>query len=194
MKTALPIMSAIILSGCGVFGGQTVEIAPYDVLYKQDQYELRHYESLVLITTLMDSKHSEKSAFSNLFDYISGNNKSNKKIAMTAPVFMDKNNDNPDNNTMSFVLPTDFSIETTPIPIDDTVKIEEIKDYTVATIQFNGRLQKDNISKHDDMLREWIKKQKYIIAGEAQTAGYNAPFTIPTFRRNEILIPVQKPE
>jgi hypothetical protein len=64
----------------------------------------------------------------------------------------------------------------------------------VATIQFNGRLQKDNISKHDDMLREWIKKQKYIIAGEAQTAGYNAPFTIPTFRRNEILIPVQKPE
>ena len=141
----------------------------------------------------MQSQDGSKGAFSNLFDYISGNNKNQQKISMTAPVFMDSHS-NDGQKMMSFVLPADFSFEDAPIPRNAAVELEEIKDYTVAAITFNGRLSEENISENKALLNDWIKDQNYTITGDAKTAGYNAPWTIPTFRRNEILIPIEKPE
>jgi hypothetical protein len=192
MKSILPVFGALLLSGCGVFGAQTVEVAPYETLTKQDQFELRHYDSLVLVTTPMKSQDGSDGAFSSLFGYISGENEQDQKIAMTAPVFMDKGTS--DQNMMSFVLPRDFSFENAPIPKNAAVELEEIEDYTVAVITFNGRLSEGNIDENKAMLNDWVTQQNYTVTGDAKTAGYNAPWTIPTFRRNEILIPVEKPE
>lgn len=177
------------LSGCSVFGYSGVETAPYEILKESAPFELRHYESILLVSTSTESTDESSDAFRKLFNYISGNNNSEQKISMTAPVFMDKSKCKLE--TMSFVLPKDFTLEDAPKPKDPTVKLEEIKDYTVATVTFSGTLSDGNIKKNKKMLKQWIAEQKYKTAGNSRTAGYNPPFTIPALRRNEILIPVK---
>lgn len=192
LKSLFIIALTIILSGCSVFGHESVEIAPYTVLKKQDNFELRHYEQMILVTTSMDGLDDKKSPFYKLFGYISGDNDAAKEIPMTAPVFMD--NKDTKMETMSFVLPKDYALDDSPVPIDSTVKLEEIKDYTVATITFKGRLTKENIKGNRQNLESWIKQKAYEVTGAPKVAGYNPPFTIPAFRRNEVLISVKKPE
>lgn len=175
-----------------MFGKSDVEIAPYTVLEKEANLELRHYERLVLVTTAMpDGMDSQNSPFYKLFDYISGKNEGTKEIPMTAPVFMDQADSTTE--SMSFVLPENFTIETAPPPQDPAVKLEEIKDYTVAAITFSGLLKQKNIDKHKAILEEWITRKGFKKTGAVKAAGYNPPFTIPALRRNEVLIPVKKP-
>ena len=204
-------LGLILLSGCSMFGKSSVEIAPYKVITSNSEQhiEIRHYDSLVLVSTPMGSDLDEgrNAAFAKLFDYISGNNTDSSKIAMTAPVLMNGKDETgvkiamtapvfmDDKTTkksrMSFVLPASFSIQTAPIPNDDTVKLEELKDYKVAVITFNGRLNEDNIQKHKTILEQWITTEGIEITGPYKAAGYNPPLTIPELRRNEVLIPVK---
>ncbi len=120
-----------------------------------------------------------------------GRQSSGQEIDMTAPVFMD---DESGIATMSFVLPEKYTIETAPRPTNLDVKLEEITDYTVAAIIFSGRLKQDNIDKNKRILGNWINDNGYRMTGLPKSAGYNAPWTLPMLRRNEVLIPVQKTE
>lgn len=180
-----------VTTGCSMFGESGVEIAPYTVLKSAPPFEVRHYERMVLVTTPMSGLEAQNSPFSRLFDYISGQNSKTQEIPMTAPVFMDQGQ--AQSETMSFVMPASFTMDDTPQPQDPNVKLEELQDYTVATVTFNGRLQQDNIQKHQKMLEDWIGSQKLETLGPAKAAGYNPPFTIPALRRNEVLIPIKKP-
>jgi hypothetical protein len=179
------------MTGCSVFGNSGVEIAPYTVLQKEEPYELRHYERLVLVTTPYEDIEEQRNPFMRLFDYISGANDGTQEIAMTAPVFMDRQGNT--SETMSFVLPESFSLESAPEPENSAVKLEELKNYTVATVTFNGLLGTENIEEHNELLNQWIAKMDLETIGPAKVAGYNPPYTIPWMRRNEVLIPVKMP-
>ena len=175
-----------------MFGQSGVNIAPYTVLKKEDDLELRHYERMVLVSTPMPrGMEDQKTPFTKLFDYISGKNRNAREIQMTAPVFL--NQADQKTEAMSFVLPARFTIEEAPQPQDTAVALETITDYTVAAITFSGLLNQDNINHHQAILEQWIKRNDYLKMGQAKAAGYNPPFTIPALRRNEVLIPVQKP-
>jgi len=213
MKNLCVCVAAIILVGCSVFGKSSVEIALYRVLKSdsQQKIELRHYERLVLVSAPMvgGMDSGKNGAFYKLFSYISGKNTERSKIAMTAPVFLDGTNENTgvkipmtvpvfmedaiEQPTMSFVLPTSYTLDTAPIPQDSDVKLYEVIDYVVAVITFNGVLERENIDKHKAHLETWIESEGYKIAGVYKAAGYNPPFTIPALRRNEVLIPVEAP-
>ena len=202
------------MSGCSVFGKESVEIAPYSVLEKEGAFEIRTYERMILVSTTMKPgiDTQKDGSFGRLFDFITGANVAQQDIAMTAPVFMDNKPaaskdlkgqeipmtapvfmENGAEPVMSFVMPADFTMDTTPIPTDDSVKVSEISDYTVATVQFSGWLNEENTAVHEALLREWLAgKPGYQIIGTALTAGYNPPWTLPMYRRNEVLIPVEK--
>ena len=187
----LAFVGTIALTGCSVFGNSGVEIAPYTVLQKEEPYELRHYDRLVLVTTPYEKIDEQRNPFMRLFGYISGANDSTQEIAMTAPVFMDRRGNT--SETMSFVLPESFSLESAPEPENPAVKLEELKNYTVATVTFNGLLGTENIEEHNELLNQWIAKMELETVGPAKVAGYNPPYTIPWMRRNEVLIPVKMP-
>lgn len=208
MKALLLSLVILGVSGCAVFGDSKVEIAPYQVIEsaEQAQIEIRNYPQMVLVSTSM-AGDSRNGAFRRLFGYITGDNVDASKIAMTAPVFMDDaqegveipmtapvfmGGEGSDSAMMSFVMPADFTLESTPVPTNPDVKVSEIKDYTVAAIIFNGRLSDGNTEKHRNILERWIVEQGYVVTGDVKTAGYNAPFTLPAMRRNEVLIPVAK--
>ena len=187
----LPIIASLFLSSCSLFGKSGVEEAPYTLITKEGSFELRHYESLVLASTSLENgSQDEKGPFRKLFGYISGDNAKEQDISMTAPVFMDKQGG--ETTSMSFVLPKDFTQNKAPAPTDKSVNIENIKDYTVATVTFNGNLKQKNIDTHKQKLNQWISEKGYKVLGEARVAGYKPPFTLPPFKRNEVLIPVKE--
>lgn len=209
----LSIMSAILLTGCSVFGKSDVETAPYTLLKADEtlKIEIRNYGSMVLVSTDM-SGDGRNSAFRKLFRYISGDNQVAREISMTAPVFMNgqatamQGNDeqgteiamtapvlmnNQDGKAMmSFVMPKDFTLQNTPKPNDPSVQVSEVKNYKVATIQFSGTLSKSNVAEHSKILKDWLKAQGYVATSAPIEAGYNGPMTLPMLRRNELLIEI----
>jgi len=185
------ILSMFTLSACSVFGGTSVNIAPYEVIETEGVIEIRHYERLVLVSTDMpNGMDSAYGPFYKLFGYISGNNDKTEKIAMTAPVFMEQVGQ--PSEAMSFVLPADISLATAPSPSDSAVKLTELSDYRVAVIRFSGFLNEDSIATQQALLKNWIADKRLTIVGAAKAAGYNPPFTLPFLRRNEIVIPIKK--
>lgn len=192
-------------------GDNGVETAPYTVIKSGDgeqQIEVRQYEPMILVSTPMSSE-SGNSAFRQLFKYIAGANEGATEIAMTAPVLMDKEGDNSQEGTeiamtapvfmdenastpvMSFVMPKSFTLATTPKPTNPELTVSELTDYKVAVIQFSWTLSDSNVLKHTKLLEAWMAENGYVATGNAVKAGYNGPLTLPMYRRNEVLIPVQ---
>ncbi len=60
------------------------ETQNYDIIKIIDKAEIRYYPAVMRI------KSSRENGFANLFGYISGKNEKNKKIAMTTPVYLKK--------------------------------------------------------------------------------------------------------
>lgn len=213
MKKLLPVLLLILLSGCSVVGKSDIENAPYTVVKanKDNDIELREYQQMVLVSTSMSASKDDK-AFKRLFNYISGANKASSEIAMTAPVFTNDQQGKRENaqdgqkismtapvfmnsangkSVMSFVMPQDFTRESTPEPTNPDVWVDEVTNLKVAAIKFSGTLNEDNKQQYTKVLKNWIEKQNLRIQGQAMTAAYNSPFTLPMFRRNEILIEVK---
>lgn len=186
MRLLAGLVLLMSVTGCSVFGYTGVEEAPYQSLKLDNDFEVRQYQKMILITAEMQDE--EKSPFMQLFDYISGDNEQSQEIAMTAPVFMDKTGEKP---FMSFVMPADFDMENTPIPLNSALDIEEISNLIVATIQFSGTLNPEKIAEQKTKLEAWMAAENLSPIGEAIVAGYHPPFTIPALRKNEVLIPVK---
>ena len=205
MKVLIVVLVALFISGCSVFGDNGVESAPYTVIHSDDanQIDVRNYESMILVSA--SSKDGDNSAFRKLFKYIAGENKGTQEIAMTAPVFIDGNDqgreiamtapvfmsDSVDEPSMSFVMPSDFTLATTPEPLDASVTISEVKNYKVAAIKFSGTLRRGNVEEHTLILRNWLDSNGYEQIGAPVKAGYNGPLTIPFLRHNEVLIEIK---
>ncbi|MEH6451545.1 MAG: heme-binding protein, partial [Psychromonas sp.] len=83
-KSALTFLVMILVAGETMAG----EEAEYSVVLEDDKFELRQYEPHIVAETLVDGDFEDagSSAFKALFGYISGDNKSQQDISMTAPV------------------------------------------------------------------------------------------------------------
>ena len=66
-----------------------------------------------------------------LFQYISGKNEKNQKIAMTTPVHMTNENNK---STMEFVLPSKYSLENIAAPNDKNIEVYNSKPGYYAAI------------------------------------------------------------
>jgi len=212
MKLLFTLLIPLILAGCSVFGDSGVKNAPYTLL-KSDQeqkIEVRNYESMVLVSSDMSSD-GMNSAFRNLFSYITGENEGSAEIAMTAPVLMNESNaaskgtnkgteiamtapvfmkERSEQQVMSFVMPADFTLKSTPKPTNPNVWVTEVKEYKVVVIKFSGLLSDSNVEIQTEILNSWIEKNGYTAISEPVNAAYNGPFTIPWLRHNEVLIEV----
>ncbi|TDP29447.1 SOUL heme-binding protein [Idiomarina aquatica] len=208
MKRFFALFAPLALAGCSVFGQSDVETAPYELVeaVADKNIEVRNYPSLILVSTPMNA--GENSAFRRLFNYISGANKGSEEIAMTAPVFMNEGAEREkdgekiamtapvfmgqgEQNMMSFVMPSHFTVQTTPQPSNPDVRISEVTDYKVAVITFSGTLSESNVRENTQKLNAWLASSNYTATGPAIEAAYNGPMTLPVFRRNEIMVPVK---
>lgn len=150
------------------------------MVQKKNKLEIRKYPELVIASTSGDI---ENSAFSLLFNYINGNNKSKRKISMTAPVISKR-------NYMAFILPSKYTKETAPIPLNSNVNIDIIPKRTIAVLHFSGKTNEKSLEKQTLILKEQLKKPEWQTVGDVFLMRYNSPFTPGFLRRNELGIEI----
>ena len=213
-RLPLVICALLLQSGCSLFGIRSTEEAPYSVLEEQGQYQIRQYESLLVATTIVDSDFDEagKQAFRRLFNYISGDNKAAREIAMTAPVLATENvatgnavtdgekiamtapviREKQDRGwRLSFVLPAGYTLENSPLPNDDRVSLQQIPARKVASLQYSGSWQQERFDANSELLLQWIREQQLQPDSLPRVAGYDPPWTLPFLRRNEVLVDIK---
>jgi len=178
------IISIAVLGLVIISSAMAVEEVEYEIIKKNEVYEIREYSDRLAIETLSTNQNS---GFRKLFNYISGKNQKNEEIKMTTPVTQVKKNGN---MTMQFYLPSKFDKENAPIPSSPDVKVLNIKGGYYAVIKYSGRASDSNFIKHKDILEEELKKNNILILSPPIKATYNSPFTLPMLRRNEAMFEI----
>jgi hypothetical protein len=165
-----------------------VDSEQYEIERNERDIEIRRYPKMILATVY---GLSDNGAFAILFDYIAGNNKSKRKISMTAPVISSEKiaMTTPvisGGRSFSFVMPSNYDMDTIPDPGDARVKIEEVPERRVVVIRFRGYAEAKAIRRKTTELMESSETLGLKTEGEPFLMRYNPPFTPGFLRRNEI--------
>jgi effector-binding domain-containing protein len=204
MKKLALFLNSLFLAGCSMVGIRNTEQAAYEVIFRQDEVEIRNYKELIIAETEIDGDYNNSGSigFNRLAGYIFGRNIQkqqipmtspvyreavSEKIAMTAPVIQQKTNQK---WSMAFVMPAEYSLETLPEPLDPMVVIKQIPSKKVAVLVYSGSLNAERITDKSQQLLSWLKANQYTPLSIARSAAYDPPWTIPTLRRNEIHIDI----
>ena len=141
MKTLTLLSVTVLITSCSVFGVGKIEEPNYDVVLEEDNFQVRKYPEILVAQTTTTGVYKETSSkgFKRLAGYIFGDNVDKEKIAMTAPVLQENKSEKiamtapvyqqqeASNWTMTFVLPSEYTLETAPTPIDDKVIINNYR-------------------------------------------------------------------
>ena len=179
----------------------------FKTILKDDKFEIREYAPKIIaqVEVFGDFDDASSKGFKILADYIFGNNISkdgNSRIEMTAPVEMEplsqkmnmakpvltEGNDN--TWIVSFIMPNEFTLETLPEPNDKNIKISSLPKEKYAVIVFSGLVRESSYQEKENLLTQFLKIKKLKPSGEIKIARYNPPWTLPFFRRNELMIKV----
>lgn len=189
MKRSIRIIVAAVVIIIGAMDAMAIEEAPYKVLKKDSKFEIRDYAPHILAETVVEGNLEEagNKAFNRLFRYISGDNRSRNKVAMTAPVGQQRVQES---WAVSFMMPTSYTLETLPEPEDPKVTLRQVPARRMAAVRYSGFWSEKNYLRYKMELESWIQERGLTILGDPVWARYNPPFTPWFLRRNEILIPV----
>lgn len=177
----------LILALGGAFMGEelmAIEEPTYELVRSDGDFAVRDYGSMVVAEAQVDASFEDagSEAFRPLFNYISDND-----IAMTAPVTQQATGDT---WAVRFVMPEDYTQESLPEPTSSAVIMKTMPPRRVAVIRYSGTWSSTNYRDHLTELTSWIESEGYEVAGDAEWARYNAPFSLWFMRRNEIHLPI----
>ena len=192
----------------GVLAGpvmSNVEKPDYKVIQSEQNIEIRQYEPMIIAEVEVDGKREDaiRDGFRLLADYIFGNNtvqqvismtapvqqKENQKIAMTAPVQQQSMGKS---WRMSFVMPSKYSMDSLPVPNNNRVRLKEILTKKFVVIEFSGSNSNENVIGHENQLMNFIEANQINIIDSPKYAFYNAPWTLPFLRRNEVMTEINQ--
>jgi effector-binding domain-containing protein len=183
-----------------------IEEARYHVLDSVGEFELRQYDPHIVAQTVVEGNFDEvgNEGFRRLADYINGKNKKKRSISMTAPVSQKASSEKiamtaPVNQQeaggkwrITFVMPSEYTMETLPEPLDERVKLERVPDHLMAALRYSGTWNRRRYEEKKGRLQSWIQKHGLKSIGEPIFARYNPPFMPWFMRRNEVLIQVER--
>jgi hypothetical protein len=158
--------------------------------------------------------------FRNVADYIFGNNTTRSAVAMTAPALQEPagsetiamtapvlqepaasediamtapvlNEQEGGAYTVSFIMPSSYTMETLPQPNNDKVKLRAVPKTRFAVLNFGGYATERRSARKTAWLQERLTADGLLPAGPPIVAQYDPPWTPPYMRRNEIQIPLK---
>ena len=189
MKRTTRIILATAVLIIGAMKAMAIKEPAYKVVEKEYQFELRDYEPCVLAEIVVEGTLEEagNKAFRPLFRYISGDNRTQEKMAMTAPVGQQPAQEK---WAVSFMMPAGYTLDKLPAPENSAVTLRQVPARRVAAIRYSGFWSEKSYLRSKSELESWIRVKNFTVAGDPVWARYNPPFTPWFLRRNEILIPV----
>jgi hypothetical protein len=204
MKHALRVTVVTGLIIMGAIDAMAIEEAKYEVIKRDNNFEIRDYETHILAETVVEGNLEDagSEAFKRLFRYISGDNRSGDKVAMTAPVSQQPTGEKIKMTApvgqqrlgkswaVSFMMPGSYTLETLPEPEDPKVTLRQVPARRMAAVRYSGFWSEKGYLRYKAELESWIDRMGLTIVGDPIWARYNPPFTPWFLRRNEILMPV----
>ena len=205
--TMITSIIALILV-VGVLAGpvmSNVEKPDYKVIQSEQNIEIRQYEPMIIAEVEVDGKREDaiRDGFRLLADYIFGNNTVEQNISMTAPVQQKENQKiamtSPVQQQLagkswqiSFVMPSKYTMDSLPMPNNNRVRLKKILTKKFVVIEFSGTNSNENVIGHENQLMNFIEANQINIIGSPKYAFYNAPWTLPFLRRNEVMIEINQ--
>ncbi|ESQ52450.1 hypothetical protein EUTSA_v10017151mg [Eutrema salsugineum] len=122
--------------------------------------------------------------------------KEGEKIEMTSPVVTKEGGGGEGGKkkmvTIQFLLPAMYKkAEEAPRPTDARVVIREEGGRKYGVVTFSGRAGESVVSEKVKKLTSDLERDGFKITGDFVLARFNPPWTLPPFRTNEVMIPVE---
>ncbi|WP_254768626.1 SOUL family heme-binding protein [Salinilacihabitans rarus] len=192
---AAAITFAAAWTAWGLYAKASTERVGYTTLRTLDGVEIRRYPSTVLAETTADG---EREAFGRLFRYIQGANEADAELAMTAPVRTRprriemtapvRTTETDEGVTMGFYLPQEVASTSPPTPTDPEVTLAVEEPRTLAVRPFGWYATPARIENYEWDLLDTLAERGLQPAGDPFLLRYDAPYTPPFMRRNEIAV------
>ncbi|EFJ15491.1 hypothetical protein SELMODRAFT_445583 [Selaginella moellendorffii] len=194
-----------------VLGKISVETPKYELVRKEDGFEVRDYAPRIIAEVSYDPaemRSGRDGGFSILADYIGAlgkpKNEPAQKIAMTAPVITKQSSSggaianapvieskSDGRVTMQFVLPSGLTMESIPRPMDERVRVIPLPQQKFGVLGFTGVAGDDLVKNKVELLRKNLAAAGYQVAGDYILARYNPPWTPGFLRTNEVMLPLE---
>lgn len=197
-----------------------IEEPRYQVVLQDGDFEVRQYPSMLVAETEVegDMDQASNAGFRRIADFIFGNNQApgtdqsakiamtapvtveplSAKIAMTAPVTIEPQS--PDTQVQQaqkwrvhFVMPSAYTLATLPKPNNSAVRIREIPGQHMVVLRYSGFNTMARVQSKTDETLQWLQQHSLKALGTPQLSRYDPPWTLPMFRRNEIMVEVETP-
>ena len=167
-----------------------IETPQYKLIKKKGDFEIRSYDEMVVARTSVNSDYKESTltGFRRIAGYIFGGNDKEMKIAMTAPVIADCPSEGLKSYNISFVMPKEHSMKDLPKANISEVSIQKESLGEVAVLSFGGWASESRSMGYQKKLSELLIKNKIETKGGFMIAQYNSPWTLPPFRKNEVMV------
>jgi len=198
MRTVLfALMGAVIVSTAAM----ATEEPQFTLVVRDGAIEIRDYAPHIVaeVTVDGDRRGASSRGFRPLANYIFGGNQPRAEIAMTAPVTSQQSGTQiamtapvtrqPDQDgdwTVAFIMPSDWSMQTLPVPDDPSVRLREQPARRIASIQFSGQMSAPRAEAHLVELLTYLDAQGATPVSAPTFAAYDPPWIPGPFRRNEI--------
>lgn len=167
----------------------TEEVA-YRVVATYPDFEVRRYAAhgRVSVEAEGDAESAGMRGFRPLFRYITGDNASSQRIAMTAPVFQERTAD--DVHRVSFAMPSAMGPGDVPVPNDPSLTVRRVEGHDVAVVRFRGSWDEGRVRRRADALLAAVAEAGLETRGGVVVARYDPPFKPPILRRNEVMVEI----
>lgn len=184
------------------------EQQPYELVRRYPHFELRRYPAHAVAEVRVSATFDRagNAAFRHLFNYISGNNMAQQKLAMTAPVIQERGvpqklamtapvlqsgplpgGGSPSEFVVAFVLPAGVTAETAPVPVNPDVKIRSVPSSLAAVVRFSGSGSEKAFAHRNEGLQAALSLAGLTPVGPPRFARFDPPFKPWFLRHNEVL-------
>lgn len=206
---------ALLVGFFGMESAMAIEEPKYEVRTSQAPFELRHYAPTLIAQTIVegDMDAASNKGFRLIADFIFGNNLAtgseqaakiamtapvtvepqSSKIAMTAPVTIEPQSGSAQQWRVHFVMPSQYTLANIPKPKNSAVTLHELPSKYFVVHRYSGFNTEARVQEKTDEALAWAKQQSLKVVGTPQLSRYDPPWTLPMFRRNEIMVEVAAP-
>ena len=215
MRLNTHTLLALLVGLLGMESAMAIEEPKYEVRTSQAPFELRHYAPTLIAQTIVegDMDAASNKGFRLIADFIFGNNLAagseqaakiamtapvtvepqSSKIAMTAPVTIEPQSGSAQQWRVHFVMPSQYTLANIPKPKNSAVTLHELPSKYFVVHRYSGFNTVARVQEKTDEALAWAKQQSLKVVGTPQLSRYDPPWTLPMFRRNEIMVEVAAP-
>ena len=199
------VLIAFLISGCSGVGNY--ETPDYKVIRTDGAIEIRQYAPVLYATVKVEGEQQDaiRKGFRILADYIFGNNQPTKDIAMTTPVTQTADTRTTIAMTtpvtqqsdgqawrVRFAMPREYTKDTLPKANNPAIELYETPPKTYVAIQFSWFASPERLAANRELLQQYVAANKLKVIGPEVLAFYDPPWTLPWWRRNEVMFEIKE--